>query len=548
MKKKFVQFFAFLLALAVFPVTSAFALPDVTGVVDDASVRIGLYYGSSALPGANLQNYSGSGYRFGFMSGEEFIELGYTYETAISMVKAQNVCYTNNLSGGGYGYTDQVQTDVLVGCYHLLYGRCASFEEAQAAASAVGGFPAWIDGEYQVRIGAFATKEEAVAASGGLTVVGTSSCGITVVPTGSASPLFQYDGAGAGVPELTVAPGLDDSVKAITYFKGYRYYGLFCYSRSGGNLTVINRVSMNDYIDCVISCEMSESWPVEALKAQAICARSYAATRKGHASSGFDLCSTVCCQAYTGMSRTGANTAQAAAETQGQYLRYNGSIIEAVYHSSDGGATEDCENVWYEALPYLRGVEDPFEALVESQIPSYRWTKSYTGAELQERLALYSIESGEIVDVRITQTTANGNVYSVELTDRYGKVTTIKKESVRKVLGLPSIRFATGGGTGEGYYLADGSSISQTAQVWTVDGNGNLVPVSLSSAYAITGSGVEAISGTQTPTAQNGVFTFTGTGKGHNLGMSQWGAYAMAKQGYTYMDILQYYYTGIEIY
>lgn len=548
MKQKFVQFFAFLLILTLLPVSSAFALPETAAYDEDTTVRIGLYYGSGALAGANLQNYAGTGYRFGFTSGDTFVELGYTYETAISMVKAQNVYYTSSLPSGGYGYTDQVQTDIVVGCYHLLYGRYSSFEEAQYAADAVGGFPAWIDGEYQVRIGAYPTKQDAVAVSGGLNVVGTSSCGITVVVTGTAEPIFQYDGASAGVPELTVAPSVDASVKAITYFKGYRYYGSFCYSRSGGNLTVVNQVSMNDYIDCVISCEMSDSWPVEALKAQAVCARSYAATRTGHASSGFDLCSTECCQAYTGMSRTGANTAQAAEETQGLYLRYRGSIVEAVYHSSDGGATENCENVWYEALPYLRGVEDPFEAYVASQISNYYWTKTYTGAELQQRLALYDIDCGEIVDVRITQTTATGNVYSVELTDVYGKVTTVTKGNVRSVLGLPSIRFTTGGSAGDGFYLADGSTVSQTGQVWTVDGNGNLVSVSMSAAYAITGSGMEAVSQTQTSAAQDGVFTFTGTGKGHNLGMSQWGAYSMAQLGYTYEEILQYYYTGIEIY
>lgn len=553
MKRKFVQFVAFLLALIILPGSSAFAVPWETNQSADTMVRVGLFYDSNALPGANLQNYSGagSGFRFGFMSGDAFVQLGYTEQEAISMLKAQNVYYTNSLPEGGYGYTDQPLSDVVVGCYHLqLMGSYRTFEEAQATALMVGGFPAWINGEYQVRIGAYPTKEEAVMASIGrpdLTVVGTSSFGITVVITGTTTPIFQFDGDLTGNIELTVKPGLDDMVKTITHFKGYRYYGSFCYSRYGGNLTVVNLVPMNDYINCVISCEMDNSWPVEALKAQAICARSYAETRTGHASSGFDLCNTVCCQAYTGMSRTGANTAQAAEETAGQFLWYNGNVVEAVYHSSDGGATDDCENVWYEALPYLRGVIDPYEALVEDKISNYHWTKTYTGKELQERLALYDYESGEIVNVRITQTTEYGNVYSVELTDRYGKVTTIKKGSVRSVLGIPSIRFTTGD-TGEGYYLADGGSVGSYSQIWVMDGNGNLVPMNISSAYAITGSGVETVARDNTPSTNNGTFTFTGTGKGHNLGMSQWGAYAMAMQGYSYIDILNFYFTGIEIY
>lgn len=247
------------------------------------------------------------------------------------------------------------------------------------------------------------------------------------------------------------------------------------------------------------------------------------------------------------MNRTGENTAQAAEETMGQHAWYDGNIIQAVYHASDGGATDACENVWNEALPYLRGVIDPYEALVEDKIPSYHWTKSYTGKELQERLALYDIDSGEIVDVRITETTENGNVYSVDLTDRYGKVTTIKKGNVRSVLGLSSIRFTTGD-SGEEYYLADGQTIRSTGQVWVLDGNGNRVPTSISSAYAITGNGIEEIEQKETIAPNNGTFTFTGSGRGHNLGMSQWGAYSMALQGYSYIDILNFYYNGIEIY
>lgn len=547
MKRKFVQFVAFLLALIILPVSSVFAFPWDTNQNTDTSIRIGLYFGDNALPGANLQNFSGagSGYRFGFMHEDEFIQLGYTEEEAISMLKAQNVYYTDSLPGGGYGYTDLPLSDIVVGCYHLrLNGSYRSFDEAQAEAFRSGGFPAWIDGEYQVRIGVYPTKEDALIASGGREemIVGTSSSAITVVRTGTATPVFQFDG-----PELMVKPGLDDMVKTITHFKGYKYYGNFSYSRNGGNLTVVNTVPMNDYINCVISCEMDDSWPLEALKAQAICARSYAETSSGHASLGFDLCNTVCCQAYNGMNRTGANTAQAAAETEGQFLRYNGNVIKAVYHACDGGATDDCENVWYDALPYLRGKIDPYEALVQDKIKNYNWTKTYTGTELQERLALYDYESGEIVNVRITQTTAYGNVYSVELTDRFGKVTTIKGGKVRSVLGVPSIRFSTGD-TGDGYHLADGGNIGAYSQVWVLDGNGNLVPINVSSAYAITGSGVETVLTEEVPDTNNGTFTFTGTGKGHNLGMSQWGAYAMALQGFSYIDILNFYYTGIEIY
>lgn len=553
MKKKFVQFVAFLLVVALLPVIPASANPGMEG---DTIMRIGLCYGGSAMEGANLLNSTGTGYRFGYYDANNFfVELASTTEQSISMVKTANVGYTSNPETKYHNYLSALANtaSVVVGCYHVqLPGSYASFYDAWGiAAQYNGGFVACIAGQYFVRVGNFPVRSGAEALQAtmpGTTIVGTSSYGVNVVVTGTNNILFQYDDLGAGTG-LGVLPGqMGEMENPTTWFKGNRWYGGFRFQRvEGGNLTIVNVVSMNDYINCVISCEMDNSWPVEALKAQAICARSYAATRTGHSSGGFDLCNTVHCQAYTGMSRTGTNTAQAAAETAGQYAWYNGNIVEAVYHSSDGGATENCENVWYEALPYLRGVIDPYEALVEDKIPNYHWTKAYTGQELQYRLSLDDISCAEIVDVRVTGITETGNVYEVTLTDRTGKVIVLRKDDVRTVLGLSSLRF-TIGGSGEDYYLADGSSIGSQSQVWVLDGNGNLVPMMISTAYAITGNGIEAVTKTEDTTANNGMFTFTGTGKGHNLGMSQWGAYAMALQGYTYIDILKFYYTGIEIY
>lgn len=549
MRKKFVQFVAFLLVLVTLPAVPASAAP---GYDTEQLIKVGLYYGSTALPGANLQNYTGTGFRFGLMYDDTFVELGATSQTAISMVKTQNVYYTSQLPGGGYGYTDQLTTNLAVGCYHLqMSGSYNNFKDAQAAAYSVGGFPAWIDGSYYVRIGAYTSKNEAVAAAGGrsdLTPVGTSSYGITVVITGTNQPVFQFDG-GADNAMLVVKPGLDDSEKTITHFKGYKYYGSFRYERiNGGNLTVVNLVSMEDYADCVISREMNDSWPLEALKAQAVAVRSYAVTRTGHPSYHFDVCGSTHCQAYYGINATGANTARAAAETAGQYAWYNGQVIQAVYHSCDGGATENCENVWREALPYLRGVIDPYEALVADKISNYQWTKTYTGMELSERLNSISdsYSCGEIIDVRVTKVTDTGNVYSVALTDKYGKVINLTRDDVRTVMGVNSLRYSIAG-SGEGYSLTDGQYLSSLNQAWALDGNGNRVQISGNSVYAITGNGIESVN---TPgTSNNGTFVINGSGRGHNLGMSQWGAYAMATEGFTYREILQFYYTtGIEIY
>lgn len=119
------------------------------------TIRVGLFYGGSALPGANLLNEVGSGYRFGYFDGSlRFVPLGSTAKTAISMVKDQTVYY--GTVGGWAGYYDSISSGIAVGGYHLqLPERYADFQSASAAACRyAGAFPAWIDGAYYVRASA----------------------------------------------------------------------------------------------------------------------------------------------------------------------------------------------------------------------------------------------------------------------------------------------------------------------------------------------------------------------------------------------------------
>lgn len=151
------------------------------------TIQVGLFYGQNALPGANLENYTGSGYRLGYFDEDlHFVTLGHTPETQISMVKTQNVSLSNGNYVDGTG-------SVTVGCYHLqMPGSYPDFESAAAAAGGPqGAFPAWIEGAYFVRVGAYATKEAATAAQNTLglsdaSVTGTSSYGVTVVATKTA--------------------------------------------------------------------------------------------------------------------------------------------------------------------------------------------------------------------------------------------------------------------------------------------------------------------------------------------------------------------------
>lgn len=528
-------------------------------------VLVGLAYGSGAAPGGNLVNEIGTGYRYGCLDSERnFIPLGYTAETGVSVVKTENVYYGGPLSNGYKGYSDQISSSVAVGCYHvLLPGSYDSFDQAAAAAEQIpNAFPAWIDGVYQIRVGAYVDSASAAAALAslgieGASVVGTSAYGVTVVKTGTSSVLFQFDGG--QTYSLTLMPGSDDSIQTQTWFLGKKYFGGFQFQRvTGGNLTISSVITLTDYISCVISQEMANGWPLEALKAQAVAARSYYATNLGrHNAQKIDICATTHCQAYYGCGGAGESTNRAAQETAGEYLKYNGKVVEAYYYSSNGGASENSENVWTANLPYLRGIVDPYEGDVASQIPNYSWTRTFTGEQLRAKLfAAGYTRCGTIKSVTITKT-PTGNVYSMTFLDVNGKSWTISKDNCRIVLGMNSLHFDFDGAatntptqdtpTSTALYAIDGDGkVSQITVFYYILGEDGTISQGGSTGET-SAPPTSAPSGGGTMTPADGVFRFRGSGLGHNVGMSQWGAWAMAKRGLTYRDILTFYYTGVTI-
>ena len=557
LKKRFVQFAAAALSCALL-VALPVGRTQAASVTVDPTIRVGLFYGSTALPGANLLIDVGSGYRLGYYdSNRVFQQLAQTSESAISVVKTQNVYY--GTVGNWAGYYDTITSNISVGCYHLkMPDTYSTYEQAAVAASQLsGGFVAWVDGNYQVRVGAYmdSASAQAVQTALGLTnatITGTSSAGVSVVKTGTSQILFQFDST-SGLC-LGIKPGLNDSVKTETIFRGNTYYGGFQYQRvGGGNLTVSNVISLEDYVQGVIVEEMSASWPLEALKAQAVCARTYAYrnyTAQKHSSQGFDLCNATHCQAYSGMDNVTAESSRAVTETRGEYLWYNGSLIDAVYSSHDGGATESAVNVWGSDVPYLIGKEDPYEASVSSKVPNYNWTVTYTAQELTDLLNSKGYVNSGIVDFRVTKTSPTGNAIEITFTDSSGKSWSKIRDDCRTFLGLRSINYtvSSSGGTSSGYPVNGNGALSSLTGAYAIDGSGSTASLTDGGVYAIGGDGtVSQVKPSTTTGSGSAVFTITGSGWGHNVGMSQWGAYAMAQQGYTYKDILSFYYTGIEV-
>ncbi len=559
MGKRFMQVAVIIIGLLV-----ALPLP-VSALSENPYVRIGLYYGSDAITSANLENKSGygSGYRFGFFDDSyNFTQVDSTSYTQISMLKnvnqyLSNGVYTTSVPSGSYS---------LVGAYHVqLPATYSSASAAKSAASGyTGGFPAYIGGTYRVRVGSYQNTTDAQAAANALGVsgavaVGPSSTAVTVTRTKTTTILFQFDGGSTS--SLVVRPGQNNSVKTITWFKSNQYYGSFQYKRiSGGNLTVINVLPMEDYVKGVLPYEMSSAWPLEALKAQAVCARSYAArSLKKHNSAGFDLCSTTDCQVYRGTASSSSNSDKAVDETYDIYAWSGSDLCQTVYHSCDGGATEDSKNIWGSYFPYLVGVKDPYEADIADKLSYYYWSATYTPQELAARLKEKGYACGTIVNLFVSAWSDTGNPIKITFADSNGKNYSFSGTNLVNIFNMAgkkakSYRYqitATGGNSGGSdgtlYVNPGGGTLPGSKGAYAIGGDGTKIQLT-GEPYVITSSGTQKLTSSSGSTATTPTsYTVSGSGWGHNVGMSQWGAYCMAQRGYTYDQILKFYYTGVSL-
>ena len=509
----------------------AFAATD-----PNPTMKIGLFFDSSALPSANLQNAVGAGYRLGqFDENRVFTPLFTINDQKISMLKDVNFYYAD----GTFYESGAPSGSKRIGAYNLqLQTTYATATEASSMADSLKlrgniAFPAYQNGGFVVRVGSYADFAAATAAGqsanlGQATLVaGAEPQTVTVTDTTTGDILFEYGG------NLGVLPV---GTNTKTWFKGYQYYGSFQYIRSGGNLTVVNVVKMQDYIKGVIPYEMSASWPLEALRAQAMCARTYAMSSRRH--KDFDLCNTTDCQVYRGTNSASETTDRAVDSTLGMYILYEGKPISAVYHSSDGGATENSENVWTGVTPYLRGVKDPYEDL--DAATHGRWSYEYTGEEIAALLRAKGKTPGKIVDVRTTYTEM-GNMLCMTFVDENGEEYSYSKEPARTFFAkdaqkryVYSLRFTI---TKKGS-AGTGAVVPSTGGTLFV--NGPSVSIQLSDDTAIIGAGgtrtlsngdsvtVRSANGTRnysvggtttTPnvpsTSGDVVFLINGTGWGH---------------------------------
>ncbi len=270
----------------------------------------------------------------------------------------------------------------------------------------------------------------------------------------------------------------------------YRGELLLLTNGSKKNLTVVNNVALEDYLLSVVPSEIPNKWNKEALKAQSVAARSYSLGYLGRRiEKGYDLESTVEDQVYLGIASEKSSTTQAVRETKGLILvdKENKPLI-ALYHSSGGGYTDSIENLW-DKKP-SEHISDHIKARpdYDDNSPHFKWFRNYKIAELNNLLT--SLNLGEITAITPLSRSIANRIMWIKITGTKGEAK-IRGEEFRKFLKLPSSKF-------------------------------NL-------------------------TIEKDTVKFAGRGYGHGLGMSQWGAKALAERGLTYDQILVHYYTGVRL-
>jgi stage II sporulation protein D len=247
------------------------------------------------------------------------------------------------------------------------------------------------------------------------------------------NPQLKLKLPGATDPETFTGPLTFTSASPLVFKKPYR--GSFTVTSDGTKLTLVNTVQLEQYLDGVVPSEMPKTWVPEALKAQAVAARSYAlATRK--TTGAFDVYPDTRSQVYGGVNAESPSTTAAVNATAGQVLEYGGRIAKTYFFSTSGGRTAAIADVWKAApVPYLVSVSDPYDTLS----PYHDWGPLvFSAAKLKKTLKV----NGQLLDA---QTTVNGSqrVDSVQAIGEKGE-RDLTGSQVRAALGLRSTWFSVG--------------------------------------------------------------------------------------------------------
>lgn len=487
------------------------------------TIKIGLFYSTDAK--ASYQLSSNGGFDFGYEDNNgNLISIFDIYTSNIVISKDDNYYLT-------------------IGLYNDLNSMSVDLNKVSTQISnAMPGY----NGSYHIYIGPYANQNEANVAFNNfaknfsdLKIIQPDK---NILINNGVKNVFLFNmKADLYVKKINIT----DSPLSIN---SKHYRGMFEFRRQqDSDMTAINVVPMEEYLYGVVPAEMPASWNIEALKAQAVAARTYAAKNIGrYGSYGFDLTDDVYSQVYRGYDGEYPLTNRAVDETKGIVAIYQGNLISALFHSHSGGYTEDNNNYFSADVPYLKGVEDKYVFGYNSSDDN--WSVTYTKEQIKDKLLKIGQNIGDVEDIKVTDKSWTGRAITVTIYGTNG-IYALSKGQIRSFFDLKSTMITIkGNGTNEFYaYIQSANTDSKRISLKSINVNSANVIKEFSgdTIYAIGQNGIKQIS--HTITASN-AYTINGSGYGHGVGLSQYGAKGLADHGYNYISILKYYYKGIDVY
>jgi stage II sporulation protein D len=293
-------------------------------------------------------------------------------------------------------------------------------------------------------------------------------------------------GSEPGVREVSVSAASPLLLRDDRTSRHYR--GSVTLRADGNTLLIVNHAGIEDYLYGVVTKESVPSWPIEALKAQAIASRSYALYQVQHRRDrAYDMVDDEGSQVYGGVEGESASGRRAVDETRGMVLTYRDRPIYAMFTSNTGWHTGDPKFVFDQPLAYLQAVKDPYSP--GEQLG--RWTRTFDAAEVQRALAKIGVRLGTIRAIRPQVSCPSGRIIRVAIDDDQGEHVMRTRPTLGRALNLPEI----------------------------------LLDIR----------------------REGDKFVFAGGGFGHGIGLSQWGAKNMASKGIAVQQILDFYYRNTEL-
>ncbi|WP_225867251.1 SpoIID/LytB domain-containing protein [Cyanobium sp. PCC 7001] len=341
---------------------------------------------------------------------------------------------------------------------------------------------------------------------------------------------------------LELKPGQSPADTGTFQLQQRHYRGRLQVRPEGAALQAINHIALETYLPSVVGSEMPPRWPQAALRAQAVAARTYA-LRQRKPRAAFDLTATVTSQVYKGVESETDSTREAVASTRGQVLMYRSSLANTVFHSSSGGRTENSGDIWSQQLPYLVSVPD-----FDQRSPVHQWEKPLPPDLLRQAFR----EIGGVKRIDVVATTATGRVRQARVIGPVGTLVVTGPE-LRSRLGLRStqVRFEVLEPPSR-RPAAPESRLQQPGQgPWGPITPPPPVMAVIDSASGALAEPVPALAGSSRPASSRPSalpsLVAIGRGFGHGVGMSQWGALALAEQGQSHERILSHYFRGTEL-